>query len=175
MSDFFHYQFQDSNNFYKIRNFWRKIKTKQVYLVRWKFIRVPDIKLFRKYNTLKKKIKNDYNEDNHENDNDENEIQSQQLPQNDINNYGNVLHIFKRITKVNGTYNIDGKIYEKLIGLRQEVMDEKAYKTAGSLLKDDLMVNRYGKVISKKKYIQEKTNNRFTKLDVWYITLLSTL
>ena len=125
-----------------------------------------NIKLFRKYNTLKKTIKNDYNEDNHENDNDENEIQSQQLPQNDINNYGNVLHIFKRITKVNGTYNIDGKIYEKLIGLRQEVIDEKAYKTAGSLLKDDLMVNRYGKVISKKKYIQEKTNNRFTKFDV---------
>ena len=124
-----------------------------------------NIKLFRKYNTLKKTIKNDYNEDNHENDNDENEIQSQQLPQNDINNYGNVLHIFKRITKVNGTYNIDGKIYEKLIGLRQEVIDEKAYKTSGSLLKDDLMVNRYGKVVSKKKYIQEKTNNRFTKFD----------
>ena len=124
-----------------------------------------NIKLFRKYNTLKLK-KNDYN-DNNETDNEtDNEIQSQQLAQNTLNNYGNVLHIFKRITKVNGTYNIDGKIYEKLIGLRQEVIDEKAYKTAGSLLKDDLMVNRYGKVVSKKKYIQEKTNNRFTKFDV---------
>ena len=48
-----------------------------------------NIKLFRKYNTLKLK-KNDYN-DNNETDNEtDNEIQSQQLAQNTLNNYGNV-------------------------------------------------------------------------------------
>jgi hypothetical protein len=78
-----------------------------------------------------------------------------------VSNNVNILNLFKRKIKTNGKYNIDGKIYDKLSGSRKEVIDGKAYQTTGSLLKDDLLVNKYGTIVSKKKFISEKNNNRF--------------
>jgi phage anti-repressor protein len=58
-----------------------------------------------------------------------------------------------------GTYNLDGKIFTMLCGTREEVYSEKAYKTTGGLTKNDLLINKHGKVISKKKFISETQNN----------------
>ena len=58
------------------------------------------------------------------------------------------------------------KIYDKLFGSREEVWNCKSYKTTGGLIKNDLIMNSSGKIVSKKKCIQEKTNNRFKKYEI---------
>jgi len=124
-----------------------------------------NMKLLRKYNTLLLKTKNIDKEDV-DNDNPiiQNQIIQNAILDNDtgnVSNNVNILNLFKRKIKTNGKYNIDGKIYDKLSGSRKEVIDGKAYQTTGSLLKDDLLVNKYGTIVSKKKFISEKNNNRF--------------
>jgi hypothetical protein len=57
-------------------------------------------------------------------------------------------------------YYIDYKKYEKLTGTRQEVWDSVAYMTSGQLLKEDLEINKSGKVISKIKSQQNVNNPR---------------
>ena len=46
-------------------------------------------------------------------------------------------------------------------GTREEVWNETAYKTAGCLLKCELIMNKKGVIVSKKKFIQETNNNKF--------------
>jgi hypothetical protein len=58
------------------------------------------------------------------------------------------------------SYYIDYKKYEKLTGTRQEVWDSVAYMTSGQLLKEDLEINKSGKVISKIKSQQNVNNPR---------------
>jgi len=58
------------------------------------------------------------------------------------------------------------KIYEKICGSREDVWNCKAYKTSGGLTKNDLILNKYGKIVSKKKCIQETSNNRFEKYGI---------
>jgi hypothetical protein len=55
-------------------------------------------------------------------------------------------------------YYIDYKKYEKLFGSRQEVWDSIAYMTSGQLIKEDLVINLSGKVVSKIKS-EENINN----------------
>jgi hypothetical protein len=55
-------------------------------------------------------------------------------------------------------YYIDYKKYEKLFGTRQEVWDSIAYMTSGQLIKEDLVINHSGKVVSKIKS-EENINN----------------
>jgi cell division septum initiation protein DivIVA len=55
-------------------------------------------------------------------------------------------------------YYIDCKKYEKLFGTRQEVWDSIAYMTSGQLIKEDLVINHSGKIVSKIKS-EENTNN----------------
>jgi hypothetical protein len=57
-------------------------------------------------------------------------------------------------------YYIDYKKYEKLFGTRQEVWDSVAYMTTGKLLKDNLVLNKIGKIISKNKSEENKNNPR---------------
>jgi uncharacterized protein YjbJ (UPF0337 family) len=45
---------------------------------------------------------------------------------------------------------------EKTIGTKKEVFFGKAKHTSGKLKKNDLMQNKSGKIISKKKYLQGK-------------------
>jgi len=84
----------------------------------------------------------------------------------------NVVHpasaatLLKRIAKSSdGFYHINGNNYKKLMGSREDVWNGIAYKTTGDLVKDDLMINKSGKIISKKKFIAEKNNNRFGKIN----------
>lgn len=65
-----------------------------------------------------------------------------------------VLTAFKKhIRNKQGTYTIAGHDYQKNEGTRQEVWDGIAYQTSGLLHKPDLIVNKEGKLVSKKKSI----------------------
>ena len=65
-----------------------------------------------------------------------------------------------------GFYHIGDALFCILVGTRQEVWDEKAFKTSGGLTKTDLIINKHGKVISKSKYIICKTEpSRFLESD----------
>ncbi len=83
------------------------------------------------------------------------------ITQLDVNNYGNVIPSLKKIMKnKHGMYVVEGKQYELLEGTRQQVWDENAYKTAGGLLKHNLIINKLGYIVSKRKSILENTNKR---------------
>jgi hypothetical protein len=62
-----------------------------------------------------------------------------------------------------GHYHIDGKTYKTLIGSRQQVWRGTCYKTAGELVKDDLMMNKWGRIVSKKKHATAKKEKRLQK------------
>jgi len=62
----------------------------------------------------------------------------------------------KRVDRAaDGFYHVDGKAYG--IGTREQVW---TYKTSGLLTKDDLLVNKGGKIVSKKKFVDGKLNWR---------------
>jgi len=78
----------------------------------------------------------------------------------------NVLNSLKRITKSSdGLYHIGQSTYIHCYGSREQVWNDIAYKTAGGLTKMDLIVNKSGKIVSKKKFISEKTNNHLNKFN----------
>jgi len=64
-----------------------------------------------------------------------------------------------------GGYTVDGNIYETLTGSRTDVFEGKSYKTTGGLTKADLIINKYGKILSRKKSITEKISNRLDKVN----------
>jgi len=61
-----------------------------------------------------------------------------------------------------GYYHIHEKKYEKLNGSRNEVWENIAYRTSGGLIKEDLLENHSGKIISKNKHIDSTTNNHLS-------------
>ena len=68
-----------------------------------------------------------------------------------------------RYEKEDGMYVIRGKKYELLEGSRAQVMHGTAYKTSGELKKDDLMKNKEGRIVSKKKHMTAKKEKRLVK------------
>jgi hypothetical protein len=62
-----------------------------------------------------------------------------------------------------GTYHINGKRFKELFGSRQQVMNGTAYKTAGELCKSDLMMNKWGRIVSRKKHATAKKEKRLLK------------
>jgi hypothetical protein len=62
-----------------------------------------------------------------------------------------------------GTYHIHGKHYKELFGSRQQVMNGTAYKTSGELIKNDLMMNKWGRIVSAKKHRTAKKEKRLQK------------
>lgn len=50
--------------------------------------------------------------------------------------------------------------FAKLFGTREEVFNNVAYKTSGGLNKNDLIINSLGKIVSKRKSVQETMSNR---------------
>jgi hypothetical protein len=65
-----------------------------------------------------------------------------------------------------GLYHINGNSYDLLNGTREEVWENKAYRTTGHLTKNDLLVNKNNKIVSKKKCEQEKDFKRFLKCGI---------
>ena len=62
-----------------------------------------------------------------------------------------------------GKYHIKGKKYDQLIGSRAQVMHGTAYKTTGGLKHSDLMMNKHGRIVSKKKHATAKREKRLEK------------
>ncbi len=59
-----------------------------------------------------------------------------------------------------GFFHIDGRVYKLLEGTRSDVWNGNAYKTSGGLIKNDLLVNKDGKIVSKSKSIEGTINNK---------------
>jgi len=119
-------------------------------------LKLENLKLIKRYKALSIKTNQTVNES---------EIIVEQdihpITQLDVNNYGNVIPSLKKIMKnKHGMYVVEGKQYEILEGTRQQVWDENAYKTAGGLLKHNLIINKLGNIVSKRKSILENTNKR---------------
>jgi hypothetical protein len=85
-----------------------------------------------------------------------------------INNieYSAITSSLKRLTKSSdGLFHIDGFKYSQCFGTRDEVWKRTAYKTAGGLTIQDLMINKHGKIVSRKKFIAEKDGNRLSEVN----------
>jgi hypothetical protein len=69
-----------------------------------------------------------------------------------------------RYTKnAHGHYLIHGKKYEMLEGSRAQVMHGTAYKTSGGLKKSEIMMNKNGRIVSRKKHNTAKKEKRLVK------------
>jgi len=60
-------------------------------------------------------------------------------------------------------YHIKGKKYPELFGSRTQVMNGTAYKTSGELVKSQLMMNKWGRIVSAKKHHTAKKEKRLQK------------
>jgi len=60
-------------------------------------------------------------------------------------------------------YHIGGIQYKHLIGTRAQVYNGTAYKTEGGLIKEDLLMNRWGRIVSKKKHNTATNERRLEK------------
>jgi len=63
----------------------------------------------------------------------------------------------------NGNYVIKGKTYKELFGSRTQVHNGTAYKTSGGLTKGDLLMNKWGRIVSEKKHKTAKKEKRLQK------------
>lgn len=62
-----------------------------------------------------------------------------------------------------GMYHIKGSKYPELFGSRTQVMNKTAYKTSGNLTKEDLLMNKWGRIVSAKKHKTAKKEKRLEK------------
>ena len=62
-----------------------------------------------------------------------------------------------------GFYHVNGHKYKILIGSRHQVWNGTAYKTEGQLTRSDLMMNKWGRIVSKKKHATAKREKRLQK------------
>ena len=70
----------------------------------------------------------------------------------------------KKVMKAeDGKYHIKGKVYEQLIGSRAQVFHGTAYKTEGGLTKSDIIMNKNGRIVSRKKHVTAKREKRLEK------------
>ena len=69
-----------------------------------------------------------------------------------------------RYTKTStGLYVVNGKKHEMLEGSRAQVWHGTAVKTSGGLKKDQLVMNKHGRIVSRKKHSTAKRDNRLVK------------
>ena len=69
----------------------------------------------------------------------------------------------KHMKSDDGLYHIKGNKYQLLVGSRAQVWHKTAYKTNGDLKRDDLIMNKHGRVVSKKKHATAKREKRLEK------------
>ena len=62
-----------------------------------------------------------------------------------------------------GTYHIHGQKFKELFGSRQQVWNKTCYKTEGGLVKSDLLMNKWGRIVSAKKHATAKKEMRLLK------------
>ena len=69
----------------------------------------------------------------------------------------------KVLKSADGKYHIKGQVFEKLIGSRPQVWHGTAYKTKGNLCKEDLLMTKRGRIVSKRKSQTAKKEKRLEK------------
>ena len=69
----------------------------------------------------------------------------------------------KHMKADDGKYHINGTTFELLEGSRAQVWHGTAYKTPGGLLKSNLMMNKHGRIVSKRKHTTAKKDKRLVK------------
>ena len=70
----------------------------------------------------------------------------------------------KKFTRTaSGKYSISGKTYEIMIGTRAQVWHGTAHQTSGGLTKMHLMMNKNGRIVSKRKHATAKREKRLVK------------
>jgi hypothetical protein len=62
-----------------------------------------------------------------------------------------------------GKYHLKSGVFDELFGSRTQVMNGTAYKTSGELTKKDLMMNKWGRIVSAKKHKTAKKEKRLEK------------
>ena len=62
-----------------------------------------------------------------------------------------------------GKYHLKEGVFNELFGSRTQVMNGTAYKTSGELTKNDLMMNKWGRIVSAKKHRTAKKEKRLEK------------
>ena len=62
-----------------------------------------------------------------------------------------------------GKYSVSGKTFDVLIGTRAQVWHGTAYKTTGNLCKCELIMNKHGRIVSKRKHTTAKKEKRLVK------------
>jgi hypothetical protein len=62
-----------------------------------------------------------------------------------------------------GMYTMNGKKYPELFGSRHQVWNGTAYKTSGGLTKSQLIMNKWGRIVSADKYKTAKKEKRLEK------------
>lgn len=65
-----------------------------------------------------------------------------------------------------GQYHISGRTYKNLIGSRQQVWNRTTYKTEGQLHRSDLIMNKWGRIVSKNKHNTAKKEKDFKNMDI---------
>lgn len=86
------------------------------------------------------------------------------ITEKEIENYGIIMKKLRKprtMKERDGMFHIDGHVFGKIEGTREEVWNGEAYKTSGGLKKCELLINNNGKIVSKEKSIYEQINNRF--------------
>ena len=69
----------------------------------------------------------------------------------------------KPVRQLDGFYHVEGKKWPELFGSRIQVMNGTSYKTTGGLTKSDLLMNKWGRIVSAKKYKTAKKEKRLEK------------
>ena len=69
----------------------------------------------------------------------------------------------KPVRQPDGFYHVDGKKYPELFGSRTQVHNETAYKTTGGLTLSQLVMNKWGRIVSAKKHATAKKEKRLEK------------
>ena len=69
----------------------------------------------------------------------------------------------KKLTKTNGVYNYKGKSFKVRVGSRPQVWHGNAIQTPGGLTKDQLLMNKNNRIVSRKKHDSAKREKRLEK------------
>ena len=124
-------------------------------------LKLENLKLIKRYKALSKKTRENIEDDIVFDD------ELHLVNTIEIKDYGNMIpSLRKNIKNKAGTYDIDGKNYAKLEGTRQEVWDGIAHQTSGALLKHELIINKNGQVVSKRKSMTETHLKRLVQCGV---------
>jgi len=141
---------------------------KKINLIKSKYIKLLAEKTKNRKNIIDDNCNEEEKDEEKEKEKDEEDLIKENqiiITHEEILNYDKTMKILnpKLKDKIHG---IDEIKYEKICGSREEVWNGKAYKTTGGLIKEDLLMHKSGKIISKRKCIYETNYNRLVKCGV---------